>query len=55
MNAFARLLDALLFSPRRNVKLAHLVEWMRTTPDPDRGYGLAALTSDLSFLLSRQA
>jgi len=49
MNAFARLLDALLFSPRRNVKLAHLVEWMRTTPDPDRGYGLAALTSDLSF------
>ena len=49
MRAFADLLEALLFSPRRNVKLAHLVKWIKTTPDPDRGYGLAALTSDLSF------
>ena len=31
------------------LKLAHLVNWIKTTADPDRGYGLAALTSDLSF------
>ena len=49
MKGFSDLLDALLFSPRRNVKLAHLVNWIKTTADPDRGYGLAALTSDLSF------
>lgn len=49
MKSFANLLDALLFSPRRTVKLAHLTNWIKTTSDPDRGWGLAALTSDLSF------
>ena len=49
MIAFSQLLEALIFSPRRTVKLAHLVHWLKHTPDPDRGYGLAALTGDLSF------
>ena len=49
MRAFSDLLEALLFSPRRTVKLAHLVNWVRSTDDPDRGWGLAALTCDLSF------
>ena len=49
MRAFSDLLEALLFSPRRTVKLAHLVKWIKSTDDPDRGWGLAALTSDLSF------
>lgn len=49
MRTFSDLLDALLFSPRRTVKLAHLVKWITATPDPDRGWALAALTSDLSF------
>ena len=49
MRAFSDLLEALLFSPRRTVKLAHLVNWIRSTDDPDRGWGLAALTADLSF------
>ena len=49
MRAFSDLLEVLLFSPRRTVKLAHLVNWIRSTDDPDRGWGLAALTSDLSF------
>ena len=49
MRAFSDFLEALLFSPRRTVKLAHLVNWIRSTDDPDRGWGLAALTSDLSF------
>ena len=49
MRAFSDLLEVLLFSPRRTVKLAHLVNWIRSTDDPDRGWGLAALTCDLSF------
>ena len=49
MIAFSHLLEALIFSPRRTVKLAHLVHWLKHTPDPDRGFGLAALTGDLSF------
>ena len=49
MRAFAALLEALLFSPRRTVKLSHLENWIKVTDDPDRGWGLAALTSDLSF------
>ncbi len=49
MRAFSDLLEALLFSPRRTVKLAHLVNWIKSMDDPGRGWGLAALTSDLSF------
>ena len=49
MRQFSELLDALIFSPRRNVKLAHLSGWLRQTPHPDRGWGLAALTGELSF------
>ena len=49
MRAFAELLERLIFSPRRGVKQAYLIDWLKQTPDPDRGYGLAALTGDLKF------
>ncbi|MDC3286188.1 cisplatin damage response ATP-dependent DNA ligase [Alphaproteobacteria bacterium] len=49
MRAFSTLLEALIFSPRRSVKQAHLVSWFKQTPVLDRGWGLAALTGDLSF------
>ncbi len=49
MNSFARLLESLIFSPRRSVKQAHLVEWIAQTGFPDRGWGLAALIGDLDF------
>ena len=49
MQAFAELLEHLIFSPRRQVKLTYLSDWLKQTPDPDRGYGLAALTGELSF------
>ena len=49
MRRFSELLEALIFSPRRTVKLAHLSGWLRDTPLPDRGWGLAGLTGDLSF------
>src|SRR5580704_15497029 len=49
MKAFAALLDRLAYEPARNAKLRLLADYFRTTPDPDRGYALAALTSALSF------
>ena len=49
MNSFARLLESLIFSPRRSVKQAHLVSWIAQTEFPDRGWGLAALIGELDF------
>src|SRR4029450_3942146 len=49
MNRFAELLDRLAYEPGRNNKLRLLTAYLRDTPDPDRGYALAALTAALSF------
>ena len=49
MNRFAALLDRLAYEPRRNAKLRLLVDYFSHTPDPDRGYALAALTNSLMF------
>src|SRR6187399_2133955 len=49
MNRFAELLDRLAYEPGRNNKLRLITAYFRTTPDPDRGYALAALTGALSF------
>ena len=49
MKAFATLLDRLLLTPSRNGKLTLLVDYFRDTPDPDRGYGLAALAGVLDL------
>ncbi|MGE8132610.1 cisplatin damage response ATP-dependent DNA ligase [Novosphingobium subterraneum] len=49
MERFAALLDALVLTPSRNAKLALLADYMRETPDPDRGWALAALTDGLDF------
>src|SRR5437762_9971572 len=49
MNRFAALLDRLAYEPSRNAKLRLLTDYFRTTPDPDRGYALAAMTGALSF------
>ena len=47
--AFADLLDRLILTPGRNCKLALLKAYFRETPDPDRGWALAALTDGLDF------
>jgi DNA ligase-1 len=44
MRDFAALLDRLVLTPQRNVKLKLLTDYFRATPDPDRGYALAALS-----------
>jgi DNA ligase-1 len=47
MKAFADLLDRLVLTPSRNGKLKLLADYFRDTPDPDRGYGLAAIAGTL--------
>ncbi len=49
MKRFADLLDRLSYSPSRNAKLRLMADYFRTTPDPDRGWALAALTDGLPF------
>jgi ATP-dependent DNA ligase len=49
MNRFAELLDRLAYEPARNNKLRLMTEYFRTTPDPERGWALAALTGALTF------
>jgi DNA ligase-1 len=49
MNTFASLLDRLAYEPGRNNKLRLIADYLRATPDPERGYALAALTGALSF------
>ena len=49
MNRFAALIDRLAYESRRNAKLRLLTDYFRETPDPERGWALAALTGALSF------
>ena len=49
MKSFAALLDRLVYTPSRNGKLRLLADYFRRTPDPDRGWALAALTGTLDF------
>ena len=49
MNRFAELLDRLAYEPGRNNKLRLMTDYFRHTPDPERGYALAALTGNLTF------
>jgi DNA ligase-1 len=48
---FADLLDRLAYTPSRNDKLRLLADYFAATPDPDRGWALAALTDGLFFRL----
>jgi DNA ligase-1 len=49
MRAFSQLLDDLVYTRSRNTKLKLIGSYLREVPDPDRGYGLAALTSTLDI------
>ena len=55
MNEFAHLLDRLGYEPRRNAKLRLLQDFFATTPDPERGYALAAMTGALNFREAKPA
>lgn len=49
MRAFSQLLDGLVYTRSRNAKLALIADYLRSAPDPDRGWALAALTGDLDL------
>jgi DNA ligase 1 len=49
LSGFAELLDRLSFASGRNAKLKLMADWLKSTPDPDRGWGLAALTGGLDL------
>ncbi|PQM28131.1 ATP-dependent DNA ligase [Sphingopyxis lindanitolerans] len=49
MKRFAALIDRLIYTRSRNTKLALIVDYLKHTPDPDRGWAIAALTESLDF------
>lgn len=49
MTPFANLLEQLAFTPGRNGKLTLLRRYFASTPDPDRGWALAALAGTLDL------
>ncbi|MEL7272290.1 MAG: cisplatin damage response ATP-dependent DNA ligase [Pseudomonadota bacterium] len=49
MKPFATLLDRLTLTPSRNAKIRLMVDYFASQPDPDRGWGLAAITRDLDI------
>jgi DNA ligase-1 len=49
LRAFADLIDRLIYTRGRNAKLALIGEYLRVTPDPDRGYALGVLTGELDL------
>jgi DNA ligase 1 len=49
MQAFAALIDSLIYTRSRNAKVDAIAAYLRCTPDPDRGWALAALTDALNF------
>lgn len=55
MNRFAELLDRLAYEPGRNNKIKLIADYLRITPDPSRGYALAAFTGALSFKYAKPA
>jgi DNA ligase-1 len=49
MRAFSQLLDDLVYTRSRNTKLKLIGDYLKETPDPDRGIALAALTGSLDI------
>ena len=49
MRDFSQLLDALVYTRSRSTKLKLIGDYLKRTPDPDRGYALAALTGELKL------
>ena len=49
MQAFAALLDRLYFTNSANARAAILSDYLRRTPDPDRGFAVGVIAGTLSF------
>ncbi len=55
MRAFSQLLDDLVYTRSRNTKLRLIGDYLKQTPDPDRGIALAALTGTLDIAAVKPA
>ncbi len=55
MQAFATLMDTLAYTGSTLAKRRLMADYFLKTPDPERGYALAALTGELSFPLAKPA
>jgi DNA ligase 1 len=55
MQDFARLIDGLTYTSSRNAKVRLIADYLRATPDPDRGWAMAALTGDVDFAAVKPA
>ncbi|MBV9840921.1 MAG: cisplatin damage response ATP-dependent DNA ligase [Sphingomonadaceae bacterium] len=49
MREFSKLLDGLVYTRSRNAKLKLIADYLHATPDPDRGWAMAALTGALDL------
>jgi DNA ligase-1 len=49
MREFSQLLDRLVYTRSRNAKLKLIADYIRATPDPDRGWAMAALTGAIDL------
>lgn len=49
MNKFASLVDSLYYLNSNNAKAELLIDYLRNTPDPDRGWAMGAIAGTLSF------
>ena len=54
MRAFAALLDRLYYTHSSNGKAALLANYLRRTPDPDRGFAVGAIAGTLTFELFKR-
>ncbi len=55
MQAFAALLDRLYFSHSNLAKAAILSDYLRRTPDPDRGFAIGVIAGTVTFQLFKRA
>lgn len=55
MQAFAALIDNLVYTRSRDAKIRLIADYLRATPDPDRGWALAALAGTLSIATVKSA
>ena len=55
MRDFANLLDGLIYTRSRGAKLKLIADYLRATPDPDRGWAMAALTGGLDLAAVKPA
>lgn len=55
MEAFASLLDRLYFTQGNLAKAALVKDYLARTPDPDRGYAVAALAGTLNFAFFKRS